>query len=74
MAAVQAVRALDRGWLETVRLRLVLAGLAAAEAADGRIVGRYVFNIEASGPGQGLRPLRDPDAPELDEEDDGILN
>ncbi len=23
---------------------------------------RYLFNIKASGPGQGLRPLRDPDA------------
>jgi hypothetical protein len=34
-------------------------------------LGRYLFNIKASGPGQGLRPLRDPDAPELDEDDDG---
>lgn len=34
-------------------------------------LGRYLFNIKASGPGQGLRPLRDPDAPELDEDDEG---
>ncbi|MGP4003459.1 Tn3 family transposase [Streptomyces sp. 8N706] len=27
-------------------------------------LGRYQFNIKASGPGPGLRPLRDPDAPE----------
>ncbi len=25
-------------------------------------LGRYLFNIKASGPGQGLRPFRDPDA------------
>ncbi|PWI05467.1 hypothetical protein DIZ27_39120 [Streptomyces sp. NWU339] len=31
--------------------------------------GRYLFNIRASGPGQGLRPFRDPDAPE--DTDDG---
>ncbi|WP_430981037.1 hypothetical protein [Streptomyces luteoverticillatus] len=27
-------------------------------------LGRYLFNIKASGPGQGLRPLRDPEAVE----------
>lgn len=27
-------------------------------------MGRYLFNIKASGPGQGLRPLRDPDPAE----------
>ena len=27
-------------------------------------LGRYLFNIKARGPGQGLRPLRDPDAVE----------
>jgi hypothetical protein len=27
-------------------------------------LGRYLFNIKASTPGQGLRPLRDPDAAE----------
>jgi hypothetical protein len=31
-------------------------------------LGRYLFNIKASGPGQGLRPFRDPDAAEDDEE------
>ncbi|MDN3057042.1 Tn3 family transposase, partial [Streptomyces sp. SRF1] len=30
-------------------------------------LGRYLFNIKASGPGQGLRPLRDPDTVEDDE-------
>lgn len=40
---------------------------------DGHInfMGRYQFNFAASGPGEGLRPLRDPDAPELDQDDDG---
>ncbi|MFF2812549.1 Tn3 family transposase [Streptomyces sp. NPDC058000] len=33
-------------------------------------LGRYLFNIKASGPGQGLRPFRDPDAAEDDEDDD----
>lgn len=32
-------------------------------------LGRYLFNIKASGPGQGLRPFRDPDAAEDDEEE-----
>jgi hypothetical protein len=36
-------------------------------------LGRYLFNIKASSPGRDLRPLRDPDAPELDE-DDGALD
>jgi hypothetical protein len=27
-------------------------------------LGRYLFNIKASGPGQGLRPFRDPAAVE----------
>lgn len=31
-------------------------------------LGRCLFNIEAGGPGQGLRPFRDPDAPEGDED------
>jgi hypothetical protein len=34
-------------------------------------MGRYQFNFAADGPGEGLRPLRDPDGPELDEDDDG---
>lgn len=33
-------------------------------------LGRYLFNIKASGPGQGLRPFRAPDAVEDDEEED----
>ncbi|MFF2439362.1 hypothetical protein ACFVU4_35300 [Streptomyces sp. NPDC058107] len=33
-------------------------------------LGRYLFNIQASGPGQGLRPFWDPDAVEDDEDDD----
>ncbi|WP_158714699.1 hypothetical protein [Streptomyces erythrochromogenes] len=32
--------------------------------------GRYLFNIAASGPGQGLRPLRAPDEVEPDDEDE----
>ncbi|WSJ62162.1 transposase [Streptomyces sp. NBC_01310] len=32
-------------------------------------LGRYLFNIKASAPGQGLRPFRDPDAAEDDESD-----
>lgn len=33
-------------------------------------LGRYLFNITASGPGQGLRPFRDPDAPEDGDEEE----
>ena len=33
-------------------------------------LGRYLFNIKASGPGQGLRPFRDRDAIEDEGEDD----
>ncbi|GAA2277874.1 hypothetical protein GCM10010145_58590 [Streptomyces ruber] len=38
---------------------------------DRRItfLGRYLFNIKASGPGQGLRPFRAPDAIEDDEDE-----
>jgi hypothetical protein len=31
------------------------------------VLGRYRFNIQASGPGQGLGPLRAPDAPDDEE-------
>lgn len=31
-------------------------------------LGRYLFTIKAGGPGQGLRPFRDPDAMEDDED------
>jgi hypothetical protein len=34
-------------------------------------MGRYQFNFAASGPDEGLRPLRDPKAIELDDDDDG---
>ncbi|MFE7326858.1 hypothetical protein ACFU8W_18025 [Streptomyces sp. NPDC057565] len=34
-------------------------------------LGRYLFNIKASGPGQGLRPFRDPEAIEDDADDEG---
>ena len=36
----------------------------------GIVLGRYLFNIKASGPGQGLRPLRDPDAVEDGEDEE----
>nr|WTB29725.1 hypothetical protein OG781_09685 [Streptomyces sp. NBC_00830] len=39
-------------------------------SAHINFLGRYLFNIKASGPGQGLRPFRDPDAIE-DEGEDG---
>ncbi|MFE3901421.1 Tn3 family transposase [Streptomyces sp. NPDC059153] len=32
-------------------------------------LGRYLFNITASGPGQGLRPFRDPAADDDEEQD-----
>ncbi|MGV9310488.1 hypothetical protein ACWDLG_44630 [Nonomuraea sp. NPDC003727] len=32
-------------------------------------LGRYLFNIKVSGPGQGLRPFRDPDVAEDNEEE-----
>ncbi|MFZ3494705.1 hypothetical protein ACODT5_16030 [Streptomyces sp. 5.8] len=47
---------------------------AAGRGGGGDIVaaehlGRYLFNIKVSAPGQGLRPFRDPDAAEDDESD-----
>lgn len=33
-------------------------------------LGRYLIHIKASGPGQGLRPCRDPDAVEDDDEEE----
>ncbi|MFJ2566549.1 hypothetical protein ACIO02_27065 [Streptomyces sp. NPDC087568] len=32
-------------------------------------VPRYLFNLAASGPARGLRPLRDPDAPDTGDDD-----
>ncbi|WP_374986928.1 Tn3 family transposase [Streptomyces fradiae] len=34
------------------------------------LLGRYLFNIKASGPDRGLRPLRDPNAPDEDDDAD----
>ncbi|OMI37312.1 transposase Tn3 family protein [Streptomyces sparsogenes DSM 40356] len=34
-------------------------------------LGRYLFNIKASGPGQGLRPLRNPEAAHEEEPEEG---
>ncbi|MFF1273272.1 hypothetical protein ACFVZC_07660 [Streptomyces marokkonensis] len=38
--------------------------------ATVRHLGRYLFNITAGGPGQGLRPFRNPDAPEDGDEEE----
>ncbi len=47
---------------------------APARRAAGRrrsgFLGRYLFNITASGPDQGLRPFCDPDAPEDGDEEE----
>jgi len=37
---------------------------AAVGSGDKNVPGRYQFNFAASGPGHGLRPLRDPGAPQ----------
>jgi hypothetical protein len=42
----------------------------AARLSPLNFLGRYLFNIKASGPGQGLRPFRDPDAVEDDAADE----
>jgi hypothetical protein len=44
-----------------------LARLSPLKGRHINFLGRYLFNITASGPGQGLRPLRDPDAFKDDE-------
>ncbi|MFF1838947.1 hypothetical protein ACFVXE_32875 [Streptomyces sp. NPDC058231] len=33
-------------------------------------LGRYLFDINVSGPGQGLRPFRDPDAARAEDDED----
>ncbi|MFD5421793.1 hypothetical protein ACFWJT_27645, partial [Streptomyces sp. NPDC127069] len=38
------------------------ARLSTLKGQHINFLGRYLFTIKASGPGQGLRPLRDPDA------------
>ncbi|GAB2897888.1 hypothetical protein GCM10027074_76340 [Streptomyces deserti] len=40
--------------------------MSACATTVGGFLGRYLFNIEASGPGRGLRPLRDPDADDFE--------
>jgi hypothetical protein len=35
-------------------------------------LGRYLFNIEPSGPGQGLRPFRGPDTTEGEEDGEAL--
>ncbi|MFG2896929.1 hypothetical protein ACGFZH_07655 [Streptomyces zaomyceticus] len=49
-------------------------GTAAAGGHRDRdidFLGRYLFDIKARGPGQGPRPLRDPDAAQEDEPEEG---
>jgi len=47
-----------------------LRARSSCRCPDNNLLGRYSFT--ASTPAAGaLRPLRDPDAPELDEDDDG---
>ncbi|WP_167337648.1 MULTISPECIES: transposase [Streptomyces] len=47
-----------------------MARLSPLKNAHINFLGRYLFNIAASGPAQGLRPLRDPDEVEPDDEDE----
>lgn len=46
-----------------------VARLSPLKFKNLNVLGRYSFT--PSTPTQGLRPLRDPDAPELDEDDEG---
>jgi hypothetical protein len=47
-----------------------VARLSPLKFKNLNVLGRYSFT--PSTPRQGLRPLRDPDAPELDEDDDAL--
>lgn len=47
-----------------------VARLSPLKARHIDFLGRYRFNITASGPGQGLRPFRDPDTPEDGDEEE----
>jgi Tn3 transposase DDE domain-containing protein len=38
------------------------------QGPEHNFLDRYLFSIKVSGPGQGLRPFRDPDATEDDED------
>lgn len=46
-----------------------LARLPPLEHRNLNVLGRYLFNIKASGPGQGLRPIRDPGVAEKENDD-----
>lgn len=46
-----------------------IARLSPLKHKNLNVLGRY--NFTASQPGDGLRPLRDPDAPDLDDDDGG---
>ncbi|MFC9595769.1 hypothetical protein ACFTUC_38985 [Streptomyces sp. NPDC056944] len=48
--------------------QVVHEGLVAVQVVDP--AGNHLVNIKASGPVQGLRPLRDPGAVEDDEDND----
>jgi hypothetical protein len=41
--------------------------VAFSRPGSGAFLGRYLINIKASGPGQGLRPFCAPDAAEDDD-------
>lgn len=45
-----------------------MARLSPLEDRHIKFLGRFLFNIKASGPGRGLRPFRDPEAVEDDED------
>jgi len=46
-----------------------MARLSPLKHKDLNVLGRYSFTV--SQPGDGLRPLRDPEAVDLDDDDDG---
>ncbi|MGW7044215.1 Tn3 family transposase [Streptomyces avermitilis] len=48
-----------------------VARLSPLKGRHINFMSRYQFNFAAGGPGEGLRSLRDPDAPELDRDGDG---
>ncbi|WTR04605.1 transposase [Streptomyces sp. NBC_00145] len=45
-----------------------VARLSPLEDRHINFLGRYLFNIKANGPSQGLRLFRDPDAGDVDED------
>ncbi|MET8601345.1 hypothetical protein [Streptomyces althioticus] len=57
------------GVISIVRLPFGRRRLAPLRDRHINFLGRYLFNITASGPGQGLRPFRDPDAVEDGEDE-----